>query len=1514
MNKENFKILPRKFSFFVFVSLFIISFSIFTNTQSVRAEDISSQIDSAVTTDTSVVAPIEEVVTPAAEEPADVTSTEELTAPIIEEAPVESTPIVTEVAPVATPVLSTDKDDYAPGETVTLFGRFFKSLQNIAIRIFGNSEVGNHYSDVSINTTTDENGSFSLSTLLDNFYRPLYNVVASTIDGTELAAMSFTDASGVAFDLKQCAQNDSQGNTPLGLGFCNWIGSSLGSGNSKLYEGIATEQQLIMTNLPSGQHSLTVGIQSTKGGKHAYDFLVSDADATTPNTDKPGDSTKNSEQASLLDGITLQLNRCGNQLGTQAKADCNALVNGATSSNTVDIPVSDDSYVSQHGNTQDRITAYEALFGNRTVRLYTDGPITVAPIMTVAHMDGKLSGNPLAAGADTGDSYVWYTITWTGTGSNAMLVAGADIALGDNSARGWGLGNGATNISGDPYHFYLIELDGKGGSLDNQMSGSAVFTPPGSITIIKDAVPNDAQDFGFTTTGTGLSPFSLDDDSDNTLSNTRTFSSLASGTYTVQEAVAGGTWSLTNLVCVDPTSNTTTSIDTRTATINLAAGENITCTFTNTKPQHIPIPPTVTTNIHNASEQTVTSVPLGSIVHDSAAVATTNGNIIPTGTVTFDWFLNNACTGTANSNSGPLALSGGSVDATGFAKGPLAAGSYSFLAHYSGDLDYLPGDGPCEPLTVNKAQLSVSTTIHDATHSVIANNAHVALGTVVHDNATVSGAVVGFPVPTTSFTFDASAIANGSTDAGFDATTVSTSALGAGNHTFNASVGSNTNYDGATSAAEPFIVDKAQLAVTTTIHDAQNAVVANGSHVALGSMMHDNADVTGAVNGFAIPTISFTLNAGAIANAVPEATFEATSANSSALAAGSYIYQATVADNANYIGTTSSEEPFVVDKAQLGISTDIHNAAHTIVTSVPLGSIVHDTATVTGQVGSIAPTGEVTFTFGNSCPGSVIVTDANLDSGKARSVDTSALSAGSYNFQGSVAGDDNYIGATSSCEPLTVNKAQLEVTTQIHNASHVDVTGGNVPLGSVLHDTATVTGDVSGFPIPSISFTLNAVGVTNGSEVGYDAATIGSDPLAAGAYTYVATVSGDDNYFGDIGSDENVTVDRAQLSISTNVHNALDIDKTGSMVPLNSVMHDTATVTGGVSGFTVPTSIFTLTSAYSGTCTAGAAVANNGTEGSADKSAYSLALGAGAYAYRGSVVGDANYLGATGVCEPFTVINPHTTISVTSNTQETTPGENVILTITDTNDGDVALTNPSVVLTYSNPVTTVTLDKTHYYVSGDTDNDGIMDVGEAWVWSYTTLISSDTTFNVAGHGTDPLGNDITPANGYTTEGGNITVKVVNTTRTLGFWQTHTDFTKKVFGLTPLNIGSGSHKGPVETAARVFGGFYAPIAKTTSGAKRTPGDQARITLLQQLLAAKLNCAGFECSSTIQSQINAADSAYASGDKGAIMSFVSILDTYNNSGDTGAIPATLGATGSATPKASQAIAETAFWNLP
>jgi len=71
----------------------------------------------------------------------------------------------------------------------------------------------------------------------------------------------------------------------------------------------------------------------------------------------------------------------------------------------------------------------------------------------------------------------------------------------------------------------------------------------GKITIIKDTVPDAAQDFHYTTTG-GLTPasFDLDNDADATLSDTRVYNQVTPGSYTVTEGQIAG-YTLTSLTC-----------------------------------------------------------------------------------------------------------------------------------------------------------------------------------------------------------------------------------------------------------------------------------------------------------------------------------------------------------------------------------------------------------------------------------------------------------------------------------------------------------------------------------------------------------------------------------------------------------------------------------------------------------------------------------------------------------------------------------------------------------------------------------------------------------------------------------------------------------------------------------------------------------------------------------------------------------------------------------------------------
>ncbi len=103
--------------------------------------------------------------------------------------------------------------------------------------------------------------------------------------------------------------------------------------------------------------------------------------------------------------------------------------------------------------------------------------------------------------------------------------------------------------------------------------------PPGSITIVKTATAGNGT-FNFTSTIPGAASFSLV-----TVNGTssRTFTSLAPGTYSVSEVALPLDWKLGTLTCTGASGGATASVDVanRTAAITVVDGAAITCTFVN---------------------------------------------------------------------------------------------------------------------------------------------------------------------------------------------------------------------------------------------------------------------------------------------------------------------------------------------------------------------------------------------------------------------------------------------------------------------------------------------------------------------------------------------------------------------------------------------------------------------------------------------------------------------------------------------------------------------------------------------------------------------------------------------------------------------------------------------------------------------------------------------------------------------------------------------------------------------
>jgi hypothetical protein len=339
--------------------------------------------------------------------------------------------------------------------------------------------------------------------------------------------------------------------------------------------------------------------------------------------------------------------------------------------------------------------------------------------------------------------------------------------------------------------------------------------------VVKKVTENGNATFGYTTTG-GLSPstFTLQG------GDTRTYGpgTVLPGTYTVTEDTPLPTgWTFKSLTCT-----TGGAVGGQVATITMTPGATITCTYTN----HTNVSPSITTLL------SASIVNIGDPVHDSATL--TGATSDAGGTVTYSAYAGaNTCTGTDLLNSAKTVTNGIVPDSDDFT--PMAAGTYSFQAVYSGDANNNGASSVCstEQLLV-KASPSITTTLSATS---------VDVGSTVHDSATLSGASIDAGGTVTYTVYTNNTCTAGARDAGTVTVTngviPESNALAfnsAGTFYWQAVYSGDTNNNGATSTCtdETLVVNKKQPAAST----AQNLIP------------NDNFTLSGGFN----PTGSITFN------------------------------------------------------------------------------------------------------------------------------------------------------------------------------------------------------------------------------------------------------------------------------------------------------------------------------------------------------------------------------------------------------------------------------------------------------------------------------------------------------------------------------------------------------------------------------------------------------------------------------------------------------------------------------
>ncbi|HET7029765.1 MAG TPA: hypothetical protein VFI34_04600 [Candidatus Limnocylindrales bacterium] len=529
---------------------------------------------------------------------------------------------------------------------------------------------------------------------------------------------------------------------------------------------------------------------------------------------------------------------------------------------------------------------------------------------------------------------------------------------------------------------------------------------------------------------------------------------------------------------------------------------------------------TVDKNIPTISTTASGSVLVGGKIHDTAHLT---GGFSPTGTITFTLYGPNDATCATPISTSIVAVSGnGDYDSDDFTANQ--AGTYRWIAAYSGDLNNAPVAGGCND---DNESVIVSPNLPTVTTNA---SASVEVGGQIHDTAHLAG---GFN-PTGSITFNLYG-PNDTSCANAAIFTDTVTVNGNGDYVSGSFTTSQTgtyrwiaNYGGdANNGATANACNAANENVVVTPKNPTVTTNASAS-VVVGGTIHDTATLAG---GFSpTGTLHFALYGPDDASCSNAAVFSADitvtgngdyqSGDYTATQAGTYRWIANYGGDANNTATSNdcneANENVVVTKASPAISTLATEGAQ-------VGDKVHDVATVSG---GFNPSGTVTFKlYGPSdpnCDSSAIFTDtvALGADGTATSGDYTVTEQGNFHWVASYSGDANNESASGKCgdagETTVVSQFNPDITTELHSG---DVSGAKITVlfGSTVSDQATLTG-ASATAGGTVTYTVysDSSCTTVYADAGSKAVTNGVVPASdgitfpdAGTYYWQASYGGD---------------------------------------------------------------------------------------------------------------------------------------------------------------------------------------------------------------------------------------------------------------------------------------------------------------------------------------------------------------------------------------------------------------------
>jgi len=968
-------------------------------------------------------------------------------------------------------VVRTDKDDYAPGQTVTITGLGWQPGETVKLTLHMDPLRD---SDAELTATADASGNFTNTDFAPRQYDVGVRFVLTAVGQASglRAQTTFTDGNGTVSGkvVSSASGNPISGATVTCTAGCN-TGVLPTTTN-------ASGDYTLNVNFPgNGPATLTISVSATG-------FQTASAQVTMPNN-----------QADVPQNFTLAPNAVATTTTITADnpdpSDPGEAVNVAFSVQAASGAAAPTGLVTVSASGTETCTGSLASSGGGlatgtcSITLVGSGSRTLTANYagatgfggssdTEAHTVRQATSTALASDANPSKSGQQVTFTATVTsGGNAVTTGAVTLVEGSSCAAGTTVGT-ATNVDGSGKATFQIS---------NLLVGShsliACYAQTGTFAASSGALTQTVNKAATTTT---LSSSQNPANVGQSVTLTATVTTTAPGVGTATGNVTfkdGGSTLGTGALDATGTATFTTS----TLTVG---NHNITAEYAGDAQREGSTSAILVQSITQiATTTTLTAAPnpsvFGQAVTFTATVASAGG--VPSGTVTF--------------KEGGTALGTASLDGTGkatFSTTTLAVGSHPVTAEYAGAGNFAPSASAVVTQVVNQA--SSATAIASSVNPSVFSQS-------VTFTATVTAVAPGAGTPTGSVTFNDGATSLGTVALVGGTASVTTSSLTVGTHNITATYGADINFSGSTSSTLSQQVNKAP---TTT------AVVSSKTPTAFGESVTFTATVTVNAPAVGTPTGSIEFRDGTtVLSTVPLVAGQATLATAT-LSVASHTISAVYSGDASFATSTGSTTQ-VVEKA--ATTTSVSGAPNPSV----FGQQVTFTATVAVESpGAGTPTGSVNFYDGGTLVGSGPL------SGLTATFSTSTLSANTHSITATYVGDGNFQTSTSSVFSQVVNKAPT--TTALTSNANPSVFGQQVTFKA----TVTVTAPGAGTPSGTVKFKDGATDIGEGTLNASGEATFATTSLSVGGHTVTAHYVGDASFLPSTSGAVNQTVNKAATS------------------------------------------------------------------------------------------------------------------------------------------------------------------------------------------------------------------------------------------------------------------------------------------------------------------------------------------------------------------------------------------------